>query len=329
MNEESLISGWFSINIIEFKKKIDENDIGGDMMQKKVLLTAAVTGAGDTTKKSPYVPVTPKEIATAAIESAKAGATIAHVHARDPKTGGISQNVNHYREIVDRIRESETDVIINITAGGGGDFIPNLDTPSAGGNGTDIQIPEERHKPVGELLPEMCTLDCGSVNFGDMIYLSPTNWLRQQAKLIQRSGVKPELECFDTGHIRFAKQLIDEGLVDGDPMFQFCLGIPWGADADVETILYMKSRLPENAHWSAFGIGRMQMPVVAQTAMLGGNVRVGLEDNLYLDKGVFARNDQLVEKAVNLIHSNGIEVLTPQEAREQYGLRNPYGGDNK
>ncbi|MCL7748982.1 3-keto-5-aminohexanoate cleavage protein [Halalkalibacter alkaliphilus] len=298
-------------------------------MQKKILLTAAVTGAGDTTKKSSHVPVTPKEIAEAAIASAKAGATVAHVHARDPETEGISHNVNHYREIVDRIRESETDVIINITSGGGGDFIPSLATPAAGGDGTDMQTPEERHKPVGELLPEMCTLDCGSVNFGDMIYLSPTDWLRQQAKLVQESGVKPELECFDTGHIRFAKQLIEEGLVDGDPMFQFCLGIPWGADADVETMLYMKSRLPENAHWSAFGIGRMQMPIMLQTAMLGGNVRVGLEDNLYLDKGVFARNDQLVEKAVNLISSNGIGIMTPQEARKQYGLRNPNGGDNK
>ncbi|KHF41249.1 3-keto-5-aminohexanoate cleavage protein [Halalkalibacter okhensis] len=298
-------------------------------MPKKILLTAAVTGAGDTTKKSSHVPVTPKEIAEAAIASAKAGATVAHVHARDPETGGISHNVDHYREIVDRIRESETDVIINITSGGGGDFIPSLATPAAGGDGTDMQTPEERHKPVGELLPEMCTLDCGSVNFGDMIYLSPTDWLRQQAKLVQESGVKPELECFDTGHIRFAKQLIDEGLVDGDPMFQFCLGIPWGADADVETMMYMKSRLPENAHWSAFGIGRMQMPIMLQTAMLGGNVRVGLEDNLYLDKGVFARNDQLVEKAVNLITSNGIGIMTPQEAREQFGLRNPYGGDNK
>ncbi|WP_153462039.1 3-keto-5-aminohexanoate cleavage protein [Sediminibacillus terrae] len=292
----------------------------------KVLLTAAVTGAGDTTKKSKHVPVTPKEIAEAAIASAKAGATVAHVHARDPENGGISHDVEHYREIVDRIRESETDVIINITSGGGGDFIPSLDTPAAGGNGTDMQTPEERHEPVGELLPEMCTLDCGSTNFGNMVYLSPTDWLRQQAKLVQDSGVKPELECFDTGHLRFAKQLISEGLIDGDPMFQFCLGIPWGAEADIETMAYMKNRLPENAHWSAFGIGRMQLPIAAQAAMLGGNIRVGLEDNLYLSKGVFGRNDQLVEKAITMLHGNGMEVMTPQEAREQYGLRNPNGG---
>jgi uncharacterized protein (DUF849 family) len=295
-------------------------------MSQKVLLTAAVTGAGNTTKKNPYVPVTPKEIAEASIESAKAGATVAHVHARDPKTGGISHDINHYREIVDRIRESETDVIINITSGGGGDFIPSLDTPAAGGTGTDMQTPTERHQPVGELLPEMCTLDCGSTNFGNMIYMSPTDWLREQARLVQNSGVKPELECFDTGHVRFAKQLINEGLIDGDPMFQFCLGIPWGAEADTETLLYMKNRLPENAHWSAFGIGRLQMPMVAQAAMLGGNVRVGLEDNIYLKKGVMARNEELVDKAVHMLHANGVEVMTPQEAREHYQLRNPYKG---
>jgi uncharacterized protein (DUF849 family) len=156
--------------------------------------------------------------------------------------------------------------------------------------------------------------------------MSPTEWLRDHARLIQKSGVKPELECFDTGHLRFAKQLIDEGLIDGDPMFQFCLGIPWGAEADAETIMYFKNRLPENAHWSAFGIGRMQLPIAMQTAMLGGNIRVGLEDNLYLTRGVPARNEQLVDKAVEMLHSNGIEVMTPQEARVYYELRNPHGG---
>lgn len=295
-------------------------------MKNKVLVTAAVTGAGDTINKNPNVPVTPKEIAESAIESAKAGATVAHVHARDPETGGISHDVEHYREIVDRIRDAETDVIINITAGGGGDFIPSLDTPAAGGNGTDIQTPDERHEPVGELLPEMCTLDCGSTNFANMIYMSPTDWLRKQASLIQESGVKPELECFDTGHIRFAKQLITEGLINGDPMFQFCLGIPWGAEADVETMLYMKNRLPDNAHWSAFGIGRMQMPIVEQTALLGGNVRVGLEDNIYLKKGVVARNEQLVDKATKMLQMQGKEPMTPNEARELLDLRNPNGG---
>lgn len=295
-------------------------------MTQKVLLTAAVTGAGDTVGKNKYVPVTPKEIADSAIESAKAGATVAHVHARDPKTGGISHDLNHYKEIIERIRESETDVIINITSGGGGDFIPNLSNPSTGGEGTDMQTPKERHEPVGSLLPEMCTLDCGSVNFGDMVYMSPTEWLREQARLIQESGVKPELECFDTGHLRFAKQLIAEGLIDGDPMFQFCLGIPWGAEADEETMMYMKNRIPENAHWSAFGIGRMQMPILEMAAQHGGNVRVGLEDNLYLGKGVFATNEQLVDQAVTKLHAANVEVMTPQEARIHFNLRNPYGG---
>ncbi|MDV2581828.1 3-keto-5-aminohexanoate cleavage protein [Alkalibacillus haloalkaliphilus] len=295
-------------------------------MAQKVMLTAAVTGAGDTTEKNQNVPVTPKEIAESAIESAKAGATVAHVHARDPKTGGISHDVEHYREIVDRIREADTDVVINITSGGGGDFIPSLDTPAAGGEGTDIQTPQERHKPVGELLPEMCTLDCGSTNFGNMIYMSPTDWLREQAQLVKDSGVKPELECFDTGHLRFANQLVAEGLIADDPMYQFCLGIPWGAEADVETISYMKGRIPENAHWSAFGIGRMQLPMVTQTALLGGNVRVGLEDNIYLKKGVPATNEQLVDQAVKQLNSNNIEVMTPQEAREQYNLLQPNGG---
>lgn len=295
-------------------------------MKNKVILTSAVTGAGDTIKKNPHVPVTPKEIAESAIESAKAGATVAHVHARDPETGGISHHVDHYREIVDRIRESETDVIINITSGGGGDFIPSLNTPAAGGDGTDIQTPSERHEPVGELLPEMCTLDCGSTNFGDMIYMSPTDWLRDQAKLIQESGVKPELECFDTGHVRFANQLVEEGLIDGDPMYQFCLGIPWGAAADVETMSYMKNRIPDNAHWSAFGIGRMQMPMASQSALLGGNVRVGLEDNIYLSKGVVAKNEQLVDKAVTMLNGLDLEPMTPQEARELLNLRDPNGG---
>lgn len=292
-------------------------------MNKNVILSCAVTGAGDTTGKSPHVPVTPKEIADSAIKAAKAGATIAHVHARDPKTGKLSHNVDLYQEIVERIRESETDVIINITSGGGGDWIPSEDDPTRGGEGTDIQTPEQRHAPIGKLLPEMCTLDCGSVNFGDMLYVSPTDWLRRQAKLVQAAGVKPELECFDTGHVRFANQLIQEGLIDGDPLYQFCLGIPWGAAADAETLSYLKSRIPENGRWAAFGIGRMQMPIVAESVLQGGNIRVGLEDNLYLKKGQLATNEQLVDKAVGIVQSLGSDIMTPAEARKELNLRNP------
>src|SRR5699024_1831913 len=234
-------------------------------MNKNVILSCAVTGAGETTEKSSHVPISPKEIADSAIKAAKAGATIAHIHVRDPKTGKLSHDINLFQEVVERIREADTDVIINITAGGGGDWVPSDEDPTKGGEGTDIQTPEERHEPVGLLLPEICTLDCGSVNFGDQIYISPGPWLRRQAQLIKESGVKPELECFDTGHIRFANQLVQEGLVEGSPLYQFCLGIPWGADADAETIAYMKTRIPENANWAAFGIGRMQMPMVAES----------------------------------------------------------------
>lgn len=294
-------------------------------MHQEVIITCAVTGAGDTASRSKHVPVTPEEIANDAIEAAKAGATIAHIHVRDPKTGTLSHDPQLYREVVERIRESDTDVIINITAGGGGDWIPSKEDPTRGGPGTDIQTPEERHKPVGDLLPEICTLDCGSLNFGDQLYISPTTWLREHAKLIQASGVKPELECFDTGNLRFAKQLIHEGLIDGDPLFQFCLGIPWGAEADAETIIYMRDKLPKNAHWAAFGIGRHQMTIAMQSLLLGGHIRVGLEDNLYLEKGVLATNAQLVDKAVSMISPLGVNPMSPEEARKQLGLKNVHG----
>ncbi|AXF56725.1 3-keto-5-aminohexanoate cleavage protein [Salicibibacter kimchii] len=290
-------------------------------MANKSIITAAVTGAGETTQKSKHVPVTPKQIAAAAIESAKAGAAIAHIHVRDPKTGNLSHDPALFREVVERIRESDTDVIINITAGGGGDFVPDQDNPTQGGPGTDIQTAKERHEPVEKLLPEICTLDCGSINFGDQVYLGPAGWLREHAALIQESGVKPELEIFDTGQIRLANHLIQDGLVDGDPMYQFCLGIPWGAAADAETITYMRDRIVNGATWSAFGIGRLQLPMVAQAALLGGNVRVGLEDNLYLEKGILGTNAQLVDKAVGILQGVNVEPMTPREARESLNLR--------
>lgn len=290
-------------------------------MANKTIITSAVTGAGPTTKKSEHVPVTPEEIAESSIEAAKAGAAIAHIHVRDPGTGEMSFDPALYREVVERIRESDTDVIINLTAGGGGDWTPSEENPANGGPGTFMQTPEERHQSVGELLPEICTLDAGSLNFGDMVYINPENWIKEHAQLIKDSGVKPEIECFDTGYLRMTEQLIADGLLEGDPLYQLCLGIPWGAAADPETIIYMRDRLPENANWSAFGIGRMQLPIVAQAAMLGGNVRVGLEDNLYLKKGVLATNAQLVDKAVSTVQELQIEPMTPAEAREQLGLK--------
>ncbi|TDX31644.1 uncharacterized protein (DUF849 family) [Modicisalibacter xianhensis] len=292
-------------------------------MNRNVILTCAVTGAGDTAGKNPSVPVTPKQIAHDCIDAARAGASVAHIHVRDPETGSVSHSVDHFREVMERVREADVDIVMNITAGGGGDWIPDVADPTRGGPGTDIQTPAERHAPVGELLPELCTLDCGSLNFGDMVYVNPADWLRKHARLVQAAGVKPELECFDLGHVWFARQLQQEGLIDGDPLFQLCLGIPWGAEADTETMLAMRNKLPADAHWAAFGIGRHQMPMVAQAVLLGGHARVGLEDNLYLEKGVLATNAQLVEKAVMLIENLGARVMSPAETRLHLGLHDP------
>lgn len=292
---------------------------------KKVLLTAAITGAGDTIDKNENVPVTPQELADSAIKCAKAGATVAHIHVRDPKTGGVSHDPELYSETVRLIREADEDIIINVTAGGGGDFIPSQEHPETGGKGTWIQTPKERHRPVGDTLPEMCTLDCGSVNMGDSIYISPASWLREQAQMIKDAGVQPELECFDTGHVSFAKQLVKEGLVE-QPMFQFCLGIPWGAENDGQTLDYLISRIPEDAQWSAFGIGRMQLPTIREVAKRGGNIRVGLEDNLYISKGVKATNEALVEEAKKIMKEYDLVPLTPAEAREKLNLKNNQGG---
>jgi uncharacterized protein (DUF849 family) len=289
----------------------------------EVIITCALTGAGDTTDKSPHVPITPKEIAESGIEAAKAGAAVVHIHVRDPETGAISHETDHFREVMERIRESGTDVVVNFTAGGGGDFVINDEDPTVGGPGTDIMTPQERHHPVGELLPEICSLDCGSYNFADFVYLSPADWVRQHAKMIQEAGVRPELECFDLGHIRLAKRIIAEGLVDEPYWFQLCVGIPWAAEANSETLLAMRGQLPSGAQWTALGLGRWQMPMAAQAVLLGGNVRVGLEDNLYLGKGELATNAQLVERAVGIIERLGARAVTPQEAREKLDLRTP------
>ena len=291
-------------------------------MNFEVVLTCAVTGAGDTTGRSPHVPVTPEQIATAAIDAAKAGASAAHIHVRDPETGQGSRDVALFKETVDRVRSSDTDVVINLTAGMGGDWVPSDDNPSMPGPGTDMIGPEERLAHVIALKPEICSLDCGTMNFGNgnEIYISTPPYLRKMAEIVQKLGVKPELEVFELGHIRFAKQMIAEGLIDEPPMFQICLGIPWGADQSVDTMKVMKDELPANASWASFGISRMQMPMAAAAVAMGGNVRVGLEDNIYLDRGVLATNAQLVERAVEIIHRMGGRVVTPAEAREKLGL---------
>lgn len=293
-------------------------------MNYEVIVTCAVTGAGDTVGKHPAIPVTPKQIADAAIEAAKAGATIAHCHVRDPETGKGSRDVNLYREVVDRIRSSGTDVIINLTAGMGGDLeIGAGEEPFKFGKATDLVGPMERLAHVEALLPEICTLDCGTLNFGDgnYTYISTPNMLRAGAKKVQELGVKAELEIFDTGHLWFAKQMQKEGLLGDNPMFQLCLGIPWGAPADTTTMKAMVDNLPAGAIWAGFGIGRMQMPMLAQAMLLGGHVRVGLEDNIWLDKGVPASNGTLVDRACEIITRLGARPLTPAEGRKKLGLK--------
>ena len=292
-------------------------------MNNEVIVTCAVTGAGDTLGKHPEVPVTPEQISNAAIAAAKAGASVAHIHVRDPETGLGSRDVNLFKEVVERIRDSETDVVINLTAGMGGDWIPSEEDPSMPGPGTDMIGPEERLAHVKEIHPEICSLDCGTMNFGNgnEIYISPPGYLREMASMIQEWGVKPELEVFELGQIRFAKQMIKEGLINEPPMFQICLGIPWGAEQTVDSMKVMKDELPTNASWASFGIGRMQMPMAAAAVAMGGNVRVGLEDNLYLEKGVLASNDQLVTRVIEIIQRMGSRVLSPKETRDKLKLK--------
>jgi len=292
-------------------------------MNNEVIVTCAVTGAGDTLGKHPEVPVTPEQISNAAIAAAKAGASVAHIHVRDPETGLGSRDVNLFKEVVERIRDSETDVVINLTAGMGGDWVPSEEDPSMPGPGTDMIGPEERLAHVKEIHPEICSLDCGTMNFGNgnEIYISPPGYLREMASMIQEWGVKPELEVFELGQIRFAKQMIKEGLINEPPMFQICLGIPWGAEQTVDSMKVMKDELPTNASWASFGIGRMQMPMAAAAVAMGGNVRVGLEDNLYLEKGVLASNDQLVIRNIEIIQRMGSRVLSPQETRDKLKLK--------
>ena len=294
-------------------------------MNYEVIVSCAVTGAGDTVGKSPHIPVTPEEVANAAIEAAKAGAAIAHIHVRDPETGKGSRDPELFKEAVDRIRSSDTDVVINLTSGMGGDWTPSEEDPSMPGPGTDMIGPLERLAHVKELLPEICSLDCGTLNFGDgnEIYIATPPYLRKMAELTKEWGVKPELEVFELGHLRFAKQMIAEGLIDEPPMFQICLGIPWGADHSVDMLKVMKDELPGGVVWGGFGISRMQMPIAAAAIAMGGNVRVGLEDNIYLERGVPATNAQLVEKVIGIIDRMGARAVTPAEAREKLGLPNP------
>lgn len=292
-------------------------------MNPHVIITCALTGAGDTVDKHPAIPVTPTQIAAAAVEAAKAGATVVHCHVRDPQSGKGSRDPALYREVMARIRDSGVDIIVNLTAGMGGDLeIGAGENPLAFGPATDLVGPLTRLVHVEELLPDICTLDCGTLNFGDgdTIYVSTPAALRAGARRITELGVKAELEIFDTGHLWFANQMIKEGLLH-DPLFQLCLGIPWGAPADTTTMKAMVDNLPAGATWAGFGIGRMQMPMAAQAVLLGGHVRVGLEDNLWLDKGVPASNGSLVERVIKLIECMGARPMTPAQGRVKMGLK--------
>ncbi|MGH3098302.1 MAG: 3-keto-5-aminohexanoate cleavage protein [Streptosporangiales bacterium] len=291
-------------------------------MNPEVVLTCALTGAGDTVGRSEHVPVTPEQIAESGIEAAKAGATVVHVHVRDPETGQGSRQTRLYAEVVERIRASGQDVIINLTAGMGGDLQVRDSAPTTPGPQTDLVSAKERLAHVEEIRPEICSLDCGTLNFGDgdMTYVSTPDMIRTGAKRIAELGVKPEMEIFDTGHLWVANQVVSEGVVEA-PLYQLCLGIPYGAPASPRIAQAMVDLIPSGTRWAGFGIGRWQMPMVAQMVLLGGNVRVGLEDNLYLSKGVKATNAQLVDKARSIIEMMGSRVLSPAEGREKLGLR--------
>lgn len=294
-------------------------------MNHEVFVTCAVTGAGDTASRSPHVPVTPEQIAGSAVEAAKAGASVVHIHVRDPKTGAGARDPALFREVVDRVRSSDADVVLNLTAGMGGDLVlGGSETPlPLNETGTDLAGASERLAHVEQLLPEICTLDCGSMNFaagGDYVMLNTPDALRAMAKKVKALGVRPELEVFDTGHLVFVNELVKEGLIDDPVMIQLCMGIPYGAPDDPATLMAMVNALPEGAVFSAFSIGRMQLPYVAMACLAGGNVRVGLEDNLYLSRGVKATNGQLVERAITILEAMNVRVLGPDEVRDKLKL---------
>jgi uncharacterized protein (DUF849 family) len=291
-----------------------------------VFITCAVTGAGATADKSELVPVLPRQIADAAIEAARGGAAVVHIHVRDPATGKGARDMARYREVVERIRSSNVDVVLNLSAGMGGDLVLGGEEAPLplDPNGTDMAGAAERLAHVEELMPEICTLDCGSMNFaagGDYVLVNTPGIVRAMARRIQSLGVRPELEVFDSGHLVLVKELIGEGLIDDPALIQLCMGIPYGAPEDPTTLMTMVGQLPAGCVFSAFSIGQMQLPYVAMAALAGGNVRVGLEDNIYLSRGVLATNRQLVERAVTILEAMNTRVLGPDDVRAKLGLR--------
>ena len=290
-------------------------------MSDEVILTCAITGGHNNQDKHPDYPISPEHIANDCIAAAKAGAAIVHIHVRDPATGMRSGDPALFREVVNRIRDSAVDVLINLTTSEGARFAPGVVDASVGGPGTTLVQPLDRLHHVEELRPDICTLDVGTFNFGETIFVNTPAHLRIMAARIQELGVKPELEVFEPGHIMFAHKLIEEGLIEGKPMFQLCLGIPHASPATPEVLTLMKNLLPDNSNWSAFGISRFEFGIVAQAASQGGNCRVGLEDNLYLNKGEFASNLQLVERALRIIRELGREAATATQAADRLGIK--------
>ena len=293
-------------------------------MSRPVIITCAVTGGDDVAGRYASVPVTPEQISRAAIDACAAGAAIAHIHVRDPDTGKPAMQPRLYREVVERIRDSGSAVVINLTTGPGARFVPSDTEANTAAPGSNLRPPHERVAHIVELKPEICSLDMGTLNFGKGALINVPAHAEVIANAIREAGVKAELELFDTGHLALANHFIERGLVDRSSLFQIVLGVPWGAPATTETLAAFKSMLPHGAVWAAFGIGRSEFPMVAQAALLGGHVRVGLEDNLYLSKGVLARdNAQLVGKARQILELLGYDVATPAQAREMLGLRAP------
>ena len=293
-------------------------------MNREVFITCAVTGSGSTQDRSHHVPRSPKQIADSAIDAAKAGAAVVHCHVRDPDTGIPSRKIEYYKEVTNRIREADVDVILNLTAGMGGDMVfGSVDSPLPySEKGTDMAGADERVQHLVECLPVICTLDCGTMNFAEADYVmtNTPGMLRSMAQKMTNLGVRPEIEAFDTGHLWFAKQLVNEGLIENPVMVQLCMNIPWGAPDDLNTLMAMVNNIPIEWTFSAFSLGRHQMPYVAAAVLAGGNVRVGLEDNIFLDKGVLATNAQLVERASKIINNLGAKIIGPSEVRQKLNL---------
>ncbi len=290
---------------------------------KNVFITCAVTGSGGTQDRNPNVPRSPEQIAASAIKAAQAGAAIVHCHVRDPETGVASRDPKLYRELTERVRDSATDVVLNLTAGMGGDlYFGPASKPLPLQEGTDMGNAEDRMEHVADCLPEICTLDCGTMNFAEADYVmtNTPGMLEAMGKMMTELEVKPEIEAFDTGHLWLAKNLVDQGILNSPAMVQLCMGIPWGAPDDMNTFMAMVNNIPSDWDWSAFSIGRNEMPYVAAAVLAGGNVRVGLEDNIWLDKGVPATNEALVERAVTIIEAMGSSIMKPAEVREKLGL---------